>query len=110
MYTGDLGHKSGCGDEHDARDVARFYEETMRVEMLEFGDSSAVEQKLTRCELKLAERVAAIRTGDFVRVAPIDAHEDERRKWKAYHRSILKVRAKVSVASNSGQSSDSSLR
>ena len=37
---------------HDARDAVRLYKETVPEDMLEFGDSSAVERKLTKHKLK----------------------------------------------------------
>ena len=58
----------------------------MREEMLEFGDLSMVERKLTKHELKITERASAEQAGDVAKVARIDVHEEESRKWKAYHR------------------------
>ena len=56
-----LNQVPACGKEHDARDAVRLYKKTMREEMLEFGDPGTVERKLTRHEIKVAERAAASR-------------------------------------------------
>ena len=47
----------------------------------------------TKHERKVAERAAAVEAGDIARIARIDVRENERCKWKAYHRSICKARA-----------------
>ena len=52
-------------------------------------------------ELKIAERVSSYNAGDMVTVTRIDEREEERRKWKAYHRSICKYRAGISKALSS---------
>ena len=96
--SGSLSQAETRGEEHDARDAVRLYRETMREGMLEFGDPSTVELKLTKHELKIAERAAAVQAGDVAKVAHIDACEEDRRKWKAYHRNIRKARAKASKA------------
>ena len=41
-------------------------------DMLEFGDPSTVEPKLTKHELKVAERAIAIQVGDFGKVSRIN--------------------------------------
>ena len=84
------------GEEHDAREAVRFYKETMRKEMLEFGNPSTVEGKLMKYDLKVAERSTAVHTGDVAMSPRIDAREEERRKWMAYHRCIRKTHAKAS--------------
>ena len=40
--------------------------------------------------LKIAEPVAAYNVCDTDKVAPIDEREEERRKWKTYHRNARK--------------------
>ena len=52
-------------------------------------------------ELKIAERFAAYNSGDMDKVACIDEHEEERRKWKAYHHSVRKYRTGIFEASSS---------
>ena len=68
----------------------------MHKDMLEFGDPSAVERKLKKHELKVAGRAAAIQASDVAKIARIDVREENRRKWKDYHRSIRQARAYAS--------------
>ena len=72
--------------------------------MLEFDDPNTVELKSMKHELKVSERAAAVQAGDIARLVRIDAREEERRKWKAYHRSIRKAPIKISKA-NKGRES-----
>ena len=46
----------------------------------------------TKHERKVAERVAAAEAGDLEKITRIDARENERRKWKAYHPCVRKSR------------------
>ena len=68
--------------------------------MLELGDRSAIECKLTWHELKLAGGSVAVQVGDFAKIDRIDTRKDERRKWKAYHSSTRKARIEASKASD----------
>ena len=85
------------GEEHDARDTIRLYQNTMRKGAMEFGDPLVGAP--ARQELKIAERVAAYNAGNMDKVARIDKREEERRKWKTYHSNVRKYRAAVSKAS-----------
>ena len=53
---------------------------------------------LTKHELKVAERAAAVQAVDVTKVSHIDACEEERRKRKVYHNSIRKTRVNASQA------------
>ena len=83
--SGDVSQAPTRDKEHHARDAVHLYKETLREDMLEFGDSSTVECKLTKHELKAAERAAAVQAGDVAKAARIDAREEKRRRLKAYH-------------------------
>ena len=50
---------------------------------------------MTKNRLEAAERAAAVQAGDASKVARIDAREQIRRKWKAYHRSTRKECARL---------------
>ena len=67
--------------------------DTMREGMFELGKPGAVQQKLAKHEIKVVERNVAVQAGHAAKVARIDDCEDERRKWKAYQRSLRKDRA-----------------
>ena len=73
--------------------------------MMEFGDPYV--RAPTRQELNIAEYVAAYNAGDMDKEACIDELEEECRKWKAYHRSVRKYRARISKASFSKNNSSS---
>ena len=47
---------------------------------LEFGDPDVPESKLTKHEVKVAERAAAVQAGDVAKISRIDACEEDRRK------------------------------
>ena len=68
---------------------------TLCEDAFEFSDVDAVERMPTKHERKVAERVTAVKVGDIGKVARIDALENKRRKWKAYHLSVRKARAKA---------------
>ena len=93
-----------------ASNTIRFYKETTHEEMLEFGDPSIVERKLTKHELKDAQWAAAEQADNVANVARVDAREEERRKWKAYHRSAGKARSDVSKVRKSAKESYSCTR
>ena len=53
--SGNLSQVTARDEEHDARDAVRLCKETMREDMLEFGDTSTIERKMTNHESKIAE-------------------------------------------------------
>ena len=61
-----------------------------RIGNMEFGDPLASVRVSTRQEFKIALRVANCNAGDMQKVSHIDEREDERRKWKVYHRNVRK--------------------
>ena len=89
----------------DTRDTIRSYKDTIRKEAMEFG-SSVVRVPIQQ-ELKNVERIAAYNAGDIDKVTHIDEREEERRKRKAYHRSVRKYRGDISKASYSKSNSSS---
>ena len=89
---------------NDDRDALRLYKKWMREEMLEFGDPSAVERKLTKHEQKTDEQADATDAGDIPEAARMDAREEDCRKWKAYHRNIRRDHAKAFKAYRNGYS------
>ena len=106
--SGDLSQAPTRGEEHDARDAVRLYKDTLREDALEFGDVEAAVRLPTKHERNVAERVAAVEAGDVEKVARIDARENERCKWKAYHRSVRKARANASKANKIAKDSHTS--
>ena len=86
------------GEEHDARDTIRLYKDTMSEDAMDFCDPDI--RAPTQQELKIAGRVVAYNTGDMDKVARIDEREEQRRKWKSYHRSVCKYHAGISKASS----------
>ena len=85
-------------------DTIRLYEDNLREYAKEFGDQSICAPM--QQELKIAERVDAYNAGEMDKVARIDEREEQRRKWKAYHRSVHKYHAGISQAlSSKGNSS-----
>ena len=88
-----------CGGEHDARDTTGLYKDTMREDAMELGDPDI--RAPTKQGLKIAERVATYNSCDMDKVGRIDEHEEQRRKWKSYHRSFRKYHAGISKASSS---------
>ena len=73
----------------------------MNEDPMEFGDHLASVHAPNRQELKITERVAAYNAGDMDKVSGIDEREEERRKWKRYHRNVRKCVASVSKVSSS---------
>ena len=63
---------------------------------MELSDPLATVRALTQQEFKIAEHVVAYNADDTDKLARIDKCEEERRKWKTYHRSVRKYRASVS--------------
>ena len=98
-HSGDLSVAPSRGEEHKARDTICLYKDMMRKDAMEFGDPFV--RAPTQQELNIAERFAAYNSAGMDKVARIDKREEDRRKWKAYHRSIRKYRAGVSKASSS---------
>ena len=82
---------------HDARDTIRLYKDKMCEDAIEFGDPQVHAQ--TQQELKIAERVTAYNSGEMDKFSRLDEREEERRKWKSYHRDARKYRAGVSKVS-----------
>ena len=80
------------------RDTIRLYNETIREDAMELGDSTV--RGSTQQELKIAEPVSAYNSDEMDKVARIDEREEQRHKWKAYHRSVPKYRAGISKASS----------
>ena len=97
--SGDLSVAPCSGEEHDARDTIRVYKDTMREDAMEYGDTLVC--ALIQQELKIGARIFAYNAGDMNKVARIDEREEERRKRKAYHRSVRKYRESISKASSS---------
>ena len=79
----DLSVAPSCDEEHDSRDTARLYRDTMHEDAIEFRDPRV--RVPTQHELKIAEYFDAYYAGDMDNVANIDEREEERRMWKAYH-------------------------
>ena len=77
----------------------------MREDEMEFGDPYVRER--TQQVLKIAEHVAAYNPTYMDKIARIDEREEQRRNWKAYHRSARKYRAGISKASSSKVNSSS---
>ena len=101
----DLSVAPSRAEEHYARDTIRLYRDTMREDAMEFGYPAV--RAPTQQELKIAERVAAYSSGDMDKVARIDEREEQRRKWKSYHRSVRRYHAGISKASSSKGNSSS---
>ena len=97
--SGDLSVAPSRREEHDARNTIRLYKDTVREDAMEFGDPNI--RALAQQELNIAERIAAYNSCDLDKVARIDEREEQRRKWKAYHRSVRKYHAGISKASSS---------
>ena len=95
----DLGVAPSRWEEHCARDTIRLYKDTVREDATEFGDQGIFAP--TKQELKIAERFAAYNSADMDKVTWIDEREEQRRKWKSYHRSIRKYHAGIPKASSS---------
>ena len=93
---GDLSLALARGEDHDARDAILICKETICEDLLVFGDPSTAERMLTKHELKISGRAAAVQTGHIAKVSCIDAHEDEPRKWISCQCSIRKARVKAS--------------
>ena len=93
--------------EHEARDSVRLHKETLRAEALGPGDVDAAARVPTKHERKVAERAYAVEACDITKVVRIDALENERRKWKAYHRSAPNARANGSKANKQAKDSHS---
>ena len=83
------------------RDKTRMYKDTMHEDVMEFGDLLASVCAPIQQELKIAEPVSAYNVGDMDKVAHIDEHEDERRKWMVNHRNFRKYCAGSSQAASS---------
>ena len=103
--SSDLSAAPSRGEEHDARAIIRLYKGTMREDAMAFGDSAV--HGPTPQELKIGELFAAYSSGNIDKVARIDEREEQRRKWKAYHRSVRKYHAGISNASSSKGNSSS---
>ena len=94
--SGDISVDSCSCKEHDAHDTARFYKDTMRKDTIELGDPHVcvpIQQ-----DSNITDGIAAYNAVDMDKVAPIDKREEERRKWKAYLRTVRKNRAGISKA------------
>ena len=57
----DRSQASGSGEEHDARDILRILQKTIRENILEQGDPRAVGRKFMKHELKAPSRAALFR-------------------------------------------------
>ena len=90
------------GEEHDARHITRSYKETMCEDSMELGDPLAIVSASAQQQLKTPERAAAYNTGDMDSFAFIHEHEEDLRKWRAYHRKVGKHHAGISRAKPSG--------
>ena len=73
----------------------------MRKIAIELRDPLSNVRAPAQKKLKITERVSTYSSRDMEKVARIDEREEERRKWKAYHRNIRKYRANVSKRSSS---------
>ena len=87
---GDLDVAPSRGEEHDARDTNCLHKETMREDVIEFGDPLASVHAPTQQELKITELVTAYNDCDMDKIARIDEREEERCIWRAYHRNLRK--------------------
>ena len=94
--SGDLIVASSCDEEHDERGTIRFYKVSIREYTMEFDYPLASGRAPAQKELKIAEHVSAYNDGDTGKVAHIGEHEEELRKFKAYHRNVRRCRASVS--------------
>ena len=84
-HTDDQSEASSCGEEHNACDTIRLYEDTMRGWAMDFGDHLVCEP--TQQELKIPERVTTYNASEMDKAALIDEREQQCRMLKAYHRS-----------------------
>ena len=76
--------------------MIRFYQDAIREDATELGDSLANVCAPLQQELNIAERVVVYNYSDMSKIARIDERDEERRKWKAYHRTVRKYSASVS--------------
>ena len=60
---------------------------------INFGN--VVEHRPAKQEFKVAERATVVESDSKAKIERIEAHEDERWKWKAYQIGARKVRARV---------------
>ena len=107
--SGNLSVAPTRGEEHDACDTVRLYEETIREDALEHDNPSAAVRAPTRQELMVAKRVAAYEAGDMGKVARIDGRVEERCKWRKYHCCVRKYRSGVSKGAPSRVDKDGRL-
>ena len=67
---------------------------------MEFGGPLSSVPAPTQQELKISERGSVYNSGYIDEVAHTDELEEERRKWRAYHRNIRKYCASVSTTAS----------
>ena len=73
----------------------------MRDDAMEFGDSLSSVLASIQQEFKVVERVAAHNASDMGKIDRMYECDEERRKWKAYHRYVRKYRASISKVASS---------